>query len=68
MPLTSSWWALETPVTQAWRGLGKRLGGGRGGCIIRSGRRSCTATTNIGVLVNTARFGGTESQKRERSC
>jgi hypothetical protein len=67
-PPTSLWWALETPVTLARRGLGRRPSGGRGGCCSRSGRRSCTAAAITGVLVNASRFDGTESQKRERSC
>ena len=67
-PPTSSWWAMETSVTLARRGLGKRPSGGRGGCCSRSGRRSCSAEATTGVLVNTARFDGRESHKRERSC
>ncbi len=30
-PPTSSWWALETPLTMARRGLGRRPSGGHGG-------------------------------------
>ena len=64
---TSSWWAIETPLTLARRGSGMRPSGWHGGCCGRSGRRSCTATTTTGVLVNASWSDGTEFQKRMRS-
>ena len=30
-PPTSSWWVLETPMTRAWCGSGRRPSGGHGG-------------------------------------
>ena len=61
--------ALETPLTLARRGSGRRPSGGRcGGCSRRSGRRSRAAAATTGVPVNASRSDGKEFQKRERSC
>jgi hypothetical protein len=57
-PTASSWWALETAVTLARRGSGRRPSGGRGGGYSRSERRSCASVATTGVLLKTARSDG----------
>ena len=45
MPLTSLWWAIETPFALAWRGSGRRPSGGHGdGCYTIGDRIATTAT------------------------
>jgi hypothetical protein len=68
-PPTSSWGALETPVTLARRGHARgQAGGAVEAATARSGRRSGVVAATTSVLLNTARSDGKEFQKRGRSC